>query len=183
MRSEQAISPVDVIEQVIGISGMLRSGLRSSIEIAFINQLPNPSPSIVIDSLDLHQALTNLIINARDAISATPQNKGQIIIRSYSNEFNTAQSTLCRACDEKIQGAYITISVSDTGIGMTTAQMTHLFKPLHGFKNAGLVIPMISEILHHHHAHLTIESTLGKGTVFYLHFPAAEAKKANALFQ
>lgn len=162
---------------------MLRSGLRSTIDIAFINQLPNPSPSIIIDSLDLHQALTNLIINARDAISATPQRKGQIIIRTVNNEFNAVQATQCHACNSKMQGTYITISVSDTGIGMTTAQIAHLFKPLYGYQNAGLVIPMISDILHHHHAHVTIESTLGKGTVFYLHFPATDAEKANALFQ
>jgi hypothetical protein len=81
-----------------------------------------------------------------------------------------------------MQGTYITISVSDTGIGMTTAQIAHLFKPLYGYQNAGLVIPMISDILHHHHAHVTLNQPLAKGQSFIFIFLQQTPKKQTRCF-
>ena len=178
VKPEHPISPANVINEVTSMGSMLRAGISSTIDIQFVNELPQTAPLILIDESELHQILTNLVINARDAIEASSQqeNKHQITIRAFVNPFSTDFPCKCNICGEPLKHTCVTISVSDTGVGMTSEQIARIFEPFYTSKEAGkgtgLGLPIISSILHNNYAHLTISSTLNVGSIFYLHFPA-----------
>jgi C4-dicarboxylate-specific signal transduction histidine kinase len=68
IKAESPILPSVVVEEVVKIGGMLRSGISATIDISFNNALTDASPLILIDPSELHQIMTNLMVNARDAI-------------------------------------------------------------------------------------------------------------------
>jgi CheY-like chemotaxis protein len=72
-------------------------------------------------------------------------------------------------------GNYIKISVHDTGIGIDPRYLTNIFDPYFTTKakGSGLGLATSYSIVKKHNGIITVESQLGKGTVFYIYLPAA----------
>ena len=119
-------------------------------------ELDGPLPTCG-DQLKLRQALTNLLDNA---ITYTP--KGGAIRLS-------ARAARGRAV----------IAVRDTGPGIETQHLPHLFEPFYrvdavrgdGSGHAGLGLALAAWIVQAHGGHLAVESRIGVGTVFTLTLP------------
>jgi two-component system cell cycle sensor histidine kinase/response regulator CckA len=111
--------------------------------------------------------LTNLIVNARDAISG----HGNIRIDARMIE----QSTQCAICMENAEGEFVEISVTDDGAGIEEDKIQKIFDAFFTTKEVGkgtgLGLLAVSNIIHNVGGHVTVESELGKGTVFKLLFP------------
>ncbi len=133
-------------------------------------------PQISGDSTQIHQALLNLCVNARDAMSgsgtltiAARQVAGESVRARYPN---AAFST------------YILLEVSDTGVGMDNETRLHIFEPFFTTKElgkgTGLGLSVVFGIMENHDGFIDVESDLGTGTKFYLYFPVKPlAAKAN----
>ena len=122
-------------------------------------------PPIRVDNNQLHQALLNLSLNARDAI----QGNGTISIEtSMTNRvsFNGSSGK---------NGEYICISVSDDGIGMEPDVMKKIYEPFFTTKDegtgSGLGLAMVKGIIENHRGFIEVESKPGKGTTFRLYLP------------
>jgi PAS domain S-box-containing protein len=130
-------------------------------------EIENPDLTIQIDSTDLTQLVTNLLINARDAME-----KGTIKIALKTVHQITRQ---CTACTKKISGDFIELSVSDNGTGISPDILSKIFDPFFTTKDVGkgtgLGLSVISGIVHNAHAHIVVDSIVGKGTTFRLLFP------------
>jgi signal transduction histidine kinase/ActR/RegA family two-component response regulator len=114
-------------------------------------------PAIVGNQGEISDALTNLILNAVDAM---PEG-GRITVRSRA------------AAGGKVQ-----LDVRDTGIGMDEAtrnRCLELFFTTKGVRGTGLGLAMVYGTVERHGGELQIESALGKGTNIRLTFPAAVA--------
>ena len=148
------------------IVGMVRVGLTDQF---YIDLELNESLSVVIADDDLHQVLTNLLVNARDAI----KEKGGIIrVKLAMVELERG---MCNACSSPIQGEFIELSVSDSGTGIEEETMTKIFDPFFTTKSVGegtgLGLSMVIGIVHRAGGHILVESEPGVRTTFRLLFP------------
>ncbi len=120
-------------------------------------------PLIKIDHDTMRSAIENLISNA---INAMPEG-GKITISTQLLENLTFANNGQQARD------YVLIEVSDTGIGIPTENLAHIFEP--GFTTSeggnGLGLTAVKKIIKDHDGHIEVESDPGTGTVFSLYIP------------
>ncbi len=127
-----------------------------------------PDPLLImsqIDALKFSRAIINLVENA---INYTPLN-GRITIRTG------------------IEASQVTVSITDSGIGIAEADLPHIFERFYradGARTAstggsGLGLPITKKIVEAHHGSISVVSTPGKGTTFLMKLPieAAEVEK------
>jgi signal transduction histidine kinase len=113
-------------------------------------------PSIMADPGQMHQVLTNLTVNAMQAM---PQG-GTMTIR-----------TQC-------QGKYVCLIVEDTGVGITAEQQSQIFLPFFTTKNAnegtGLGLAIVQSIVTAHNGQIQVESQVQVGSKFIVFLPRYE---------
>ncbi len=119
-------------------------------------------PAIATDRLRLHQILVNLLDNA---IKFT--------------ERGTVRLT-ARTIDRPDAGRFLQFAVSDTGVGMTPAEMSRLFEPFYRVRSAGpdwpagtgLGLAICDRLARRLGGDLDVQSTPGEGSTFTVSIPA-----------
>ncbi|HEX6239911.1 MAG TPA: ATP-binding protein, partial [Polyangiales bacterium] len=128
---------------------------------------------VVIDPSHLDQVITNLVVNARDAMP----DGGRIGIEI--DEVSLEAGYLHDGVSVT-PGQYIMIAVSDSGHGMDEATQTHIFEPFFTTKaqghGTGLGLATVHGIVRQARGHLWVYSELGQGTVFKVYLPHVEAE-------
>ncbi len=140
-----------------------RAAIPSSISL--INRSTTESLFIETNATKLHQALLNLLLNARDAL-----NDQGIIEVGITHEHH---SGVCSSCHENFDGDYIELFVKDNGTGITPGAIQNIFEPFFTTKKTkgnGMGLPMVHGIVHGSHGHIVIK-TSDHGTTFHLLFP------------
>jgi signal transduction histidine kinase/ActR/RegA family two-component response regulator len=127
---------------------------------------------------DLREALTNLLFNAVDAM---PQG-GTITIRtSVECRVSSVESTAAESSPVTRHPSPVTLSVSDTGVGMDEETRQRCLDPFFSTKSergTGLGLAMVYGTIQRHEGEIEIESALGQGTTMRLIFPLREAARA-----
>ena len=163
------LKTVDCVSLVNEVVDLLRPTLPSSINIE-IKFAENKVP-LQVDSVQLHQVLTNLIINAHHA---TGEYGTITLLISEPREV----SGKCCSCHKPFSGNYVEISIRDDGPGMSGAVLERIFEPFFTTKEvgkgSGMGLPMVHGILHSRGGHVIVESKEGEGTNFRLFFPPAQ---------
>jgi PAS domain S-box-containing protein len=175
-RSAMVEATVDVNILVSEIVLLLEKAAWQGVSIRV--DLDPASPKIVADSGQIHQALMNLCVNARDAL---PPEGGTIFLKTQS------RSTPSRT-DPKQEEEWVEISVRDTGSGIEPEVLPHIFEPFFTTKafgkGTGLGLSVTYGIAKAHGGEITVRSEPGRGSTFTLHFPKAgktlERKEARA---
>ena len=128
--------------------------------------------AIMADTTQIHQVLMNLCVNARDAMP----DGGTLTIQA-ENILLDPQFAECTA-DIK-PGAYMVLTVSDTGSGIPPEIMEKIWEPFFTMKpqgmGTGLGLSTVLNIVKAHGGFIRTESKPGKGTQFRIFLPAAEA--------
>lgn len=128
-------------------------------------------PAIVIDQGQLHQALLNLCVNARDAIMATDQGTGEITIRTDVVPGTDLQTLFPEAGPQK----YISIVVSDTGTGMGEKTIDRIFQPFFTTKDTGkgtgLGLSVVYGIVNSYRGFIDVQSKEDQYSTFILYLP------------
>ncbi len=148
--------------------------LRGSVPRNVQLELRSPDDDIAIEGnhTELQQCLLNLCLNG---LQAMPQ--GGTLTLSAQPAFVTEDFF---ASDESvIPGAYLKMVVADSGIGMSDAVRSNLFRPFFTTKAEGTGLGLLScrRIVTNHRGYLRVFSEAGKGTTFelYLPLPVADA--------
>jgi signal transduction histidine kinase len=134
--------------------------------------------TVLVDVPQLESALLNLCINARDAMP----DGGRITIGTANISVDRAQSDT----DNMPEGQYVSVSVSDTGTGMTEDVIAKAFDPFFTTKplgqGTGLGLSMIYGFAQQSGGQVRIHSEVGAGTTVCIYLPrhrgAAEADEA-----
>ncbi|RPJ63174.1 MAG: PAS domain S-box protein, partial [Dehalococcoidia bacterium] len=128
--------------------------------------------SAEIDTGQVSQVISNLVINAQHAMPAG----GTIQIKA-ENITLTKQQSLGSGLPLN-EGNYIRIAVTDHGSGISAEYLDRIFEPFFTTKQkgSGLGLATSFSIARNHGGHLSVESVLGSGTTFYLYLPASMEK-------
>ncbi len=164
----QSLRPMQVrVNKLITDFGrLLRRTLGEDIELNI--SVGKNTVTALVDPGQLESALLNLAINARDAM---PEG-GTLSIESRRLELGVDGST---ECPELNPGAYVMITVKDTGEGMTHETMTHAIEPFFTTKEvgkgSGLGLSMVYGFAQQSGGNLRMSSVLGAGTTMVLCLP------------
>jgi PAS domain S-box-containing protein len=135
---------------------MLRRVLGEDIQL--IVQLAPDLKTVRADPGQIEQVILNMVVNARDAMSSG----GQLLIETR----NAGQPP-----DD-----CVTISITDTGIGMDSQVLSRVFEPFFTTKEHGTGLGLATSygIIKENGGDLRVESTPGKGTTFHIELPVTE---------
>ena len=148
------------------LSGMLRRLLGGGVALEIT---PDPALwNVMADPGQLEQVIVNLAVNARDAMPTG----GRVTITTAN----------CRVGSESPEraggvrpGAYATLAVTDTGLGMDVATQARIFEPFFTTKDAGagsgLGLSAVYGIIEQSGGHITVESAPGRGSTFTVYLP------------
>jgi two-component system cell cycle sensor histidine kinase/response regulator CckA len=165
---KQVVQPqvVTTDSVVASLASLMRRLIGEDIELVL--RTTTEGACVKVDPGQLEQAVVNLVVNARDAM---PKG-GRVTLE-----------TACIDVTEPIlhphgfvrPGAWVVISVADTGCGMTPEVMSHLFEPFFTTKGpgkgTGLGLSTVYGIVKQSGGHVLVESTPAAGSVFRLYFP------------
>ncbi|MBN8481402.1 MAG: response regulator [Xanthomonadales bacterium] len=148
---------------------LLRGSVPRGVELRF----ERPGDDIVLDGnqTELQQCLLNLCLNA---LQAMPEG-GTLTLAA---EPATVGPEFFAEGESSTPGAYLKLSVRDTGIGMSDEVRSNLFRPFFTTKSDGTGLGLLScrRIVTNHGGYLRIVSTPGEGTTFELYFPLPGAE-------
>ena len=129
-------------------------------------------PQLLADPAELKQALVQLTTNAVEAQGEQP---GRITMRVTYRPWRHQELRELFGAPELFEGPYLTITVSDNGIGIDRAAMQHLFEPFFStkFPGRGLGLMNVLGFARGHGGGIKVESMPGHGSTFTLVLPEA----------
>jgi PAS domain S-box-containing protein len=128
---------------------------------------PNLLP-ILGSPVHLSKTIMNLVSNAAEAMN----NGGTI---SVSTQNRSVQGQL-KGFETIEEGEYVTLTVSDTGVGIAAADLEKIFEPFYtkkvmGRSGTGLGMAVVWGTVKDHKGYIDVDSSEGKGTAFTLYLP------------
>ena len=126
---------------------------------------------IKIDPSQIDQIITNLAVNARDAIEGV----GRLTIETGNVVID---EVYCRTHPGANPGKFVSLTVSDSGTGISRETLEHLFEPFYTTKpvgtGTGLGLATVYGIVKQNNGFVYVYSELGHGACFKIHFPKFE---------
>lgn len=163
-----AMRVVDVRQLLQELTALMRPVFPPGIDL---DSETDAGPVLVsADRGQLEQVLMNLVVNARDAMTA-----GTIRLRAEGADITAPTPT----SPPLPPGRYVLVAVSDEGCGMDEATIARVFEPFFTTKPAGqgtgLGLATSMQILLAHGGSMAIASEVGRGTTFTIYLPAADS--------
>ncbi len=170
---------LDLAEFIGDVFAILRRTLPENIHIAL--EVGAGRFIVEADPGRMQQVLTNLALNARDAMPAGGTLRVRLERLYLRPDTPPPLPEMARylenAGGRPANPAWICLSVTDTGIGMTDSVRARLFEPFFTTKEAGkgtgLGLAQVYGIIRQHDGHIGVETEVGKGTTFRIYLPAA----------
>ena len=151
---------MDLRVQLLGMEEMLQRSLRGDMEVKIT--FPDEPWPVDVDPGELELAILNICVNSRDAMP-----DGGTISISTRNGVDA-----------------VTLSITDTGVGMTKDVLARAFEPFFTTKDvgkgSGLGLAQVYGFVAQSNGEVSIESVPGKGTTVSLRFPRSENPVAEA---
>ncbi len=165
MLEKESVIPIDINKLIAELQRLLSGMFPKSIEIT--TDMHEGLPPIQGDVLQLEQALLNICLNSKDAMP----DGGRLDIRTFMTNITKGNVQY----HYLKPGKYVTILISDTGIGMDENTLTHIFEPFFTTKpvdkGTGLGLATVYSIIKAHHGYVTAESLPDKGSTFTIYLP------------
>ena len=161
----QSVSVNEVVRQALNLQ---KHAMPPRIQLEA--DLDSNDPTVAADPVQIGQVVTNLCINATEAIPGV----GRLTVR-------TRQLTLTAADVANkpglAAGPSVLIQVSDSGTGIDPAVLPRVFEPFFStkFQGRGLGLAAAYGIVKNHRGYIGVESAMGRGTSFSIFFPAISA--------
>jgi len=151
---------IDLNEEVKRVLSLIQYQINRN-QIWIMEHLQPDLPKLIANGPQIQQVLTNLLVNARDALSETDRPEKIIEV-----------TTMLRTDDGK---RHLVLSVRDNGTGIAPENLQKIFTPFYTSKEAtkgtGLGLSVSLGIAESHNGTIEVESVLGVGSTFSLILP------------
>ena len=166
-------APLDVNMALRDFSALIQPALGHRVVLDLA--LEEPGRRVRADPGQLDQVLMNLAMNARHAMPAG----GRLSLRS-------GHATLYRkqmhGQETVPPGRYVTVTLEDTGVGIPPEHLGRIFEPFYTTRRAeggsGLGLATAHGIIRQSGGFLTVQSEVGRGTIFCIYLPREDAPAA-----
>ncbi len=173
--ADRRVARLHTADAVAEALKLLRGGLASSIDLAYSGAAG--VADVLMDAGELQQVLTNLVVNARDAMDS----RGTVRI---DVAMTVESGTECPQCHSRLHGEWVDISVSDSGPGIDTELLERIFDPFFTTKpvgrGTGLGLSVVQGIMERNGGHVLVDSRPGEGCRFRLLLPPATGQAEEA---
>lgn len=169
---KQTVAPkvLDINAAIVHLLSLLERLLGERIELVW--KPGSELWSIKMDPVQFEQVLTNLCVNARDAM----QGEGKIIIESSNVEID---EDYCSFHAGFVPGRFVKLMVSDNGEGIDKEHLSLIFEPFYTTKETGvgtgLGLATVYGILKQNNCYINVYSEEGIGSTFTLYFPKQDS--------
>ena len=159
--SKPNVSPEAIDDVVENIARILETQAKEK-NVAIFREFSDNLPKVWIDREQMKQVFMNLILNAIQAM----REGGSISIATRSVTRTGADPV----------GQFVQVEIRDTGVGIPEDNLQHIFDPFFTSKDegSGLGLAVSHQIVQEHGGFVTVESTVGKGTAFFVHVPVGK---------
>lgn len=164
----------ELVQQVVELTSPCWRDIPQGqgIAIQIKTRFEDPLPRLYCNESELREAMTNIVLNAVDAM---PRG-GQMLISARS------VSVTAQAAQEKNKRTHIILEFADTGMGMDEATKQRCLEPFFSTKRqrggSGLGLAMVYGAMERHEGHIEVQSEVEKGTTIRLIFPVREPVSA-----
>ena len=173
--AEPEMRPVDLHDELRSVFSILSRSIDKRIKV--VAKLDASRHWCLGDASQLQSAFLNLLLNARDAMP-----KGGTIrveTRNISHGGGRPES----GPSDLTPGDYVSVTISDSGVGMSAEALNHIFEPFYTTKDVGaggggLGLAVVYGTLARHGGAVSVTSEEGKGSSFQLFLPVSRAPKA-----
>jgi len=169
---QQVLDPqlFDLSAAVTKMDKMLRRLIRA--DITFRTHLASDLGPVRADPGQIGQVIMNLVVNACDAMP----DGGTLTIETANVEVGAGHEQ-----DQvPAPGAYVVLTVSDTGLGMDATTRAHIFEPFFTTKErgkgTGLGLSTVYGIVQQSEGYVSLESEPGRGTTFKVYLPRIDSR-------
>lgn len=156
------LSRIDLNQELDTIASMLKSLLVEGIELR-CEFCDGPAP-IFADTGMIGQIVTNLAMNARDAMP-----------RGGALTLETRLQPADDSAGAVGANGFVRLRISDTGEGIDPVSLPRIFEPFFSTKEVGkgtgLGLATVYGLVNQHKGRISVDSKLGEGTTFTVHFP------------
>ena len=163
--SKPNVAPENVNDVVDNIARILEAQVKEK-GMSISREFSDSLPKVWIDREQMKQVFMNLILNAIQAM----KDGGSITLASRTVSRNGAEPS----------GEFVQVEIRDTGIGIPEENLQHIFDPFFTSKDegSGLGLAVSHQIVQEHGGFVTVESTVGRGTAFFVHVPVGKQIRA-----
>jgi two-component system, cell cycle sensor histidine kinase and response regulator CckA len=165
------IQPLDLSGLVKDMAQILRVSISKKATLSI--DASEKLPAVEADAAQIQQVVMNLIINASEALGDAAG-----IIKVNTGTVDAYHAYLADAfLDEGLlEGRYVYLEVTDTGVGMDRAARNKIFDPFFTTKGAGrgLGLSAVLGIVRSHKGAIRVDSEPGRGTTFTVLLPSSE---------
>ncbi|HXX58085.1 MAG TPA: ATP-binding protein, partial [Thermodesulfovibrionales bacterium] len=140
-----------LIEKTVSFIEAVSVQSKNNSDVKVLKTLSTDIPDVLIDPMQMQQAIMNVVLNAYDAMP----HGGLLTIKTARYDGSCA------------------MTVTDTGTGIDEKNLQKLFKPFHTTKQkgTGLGLPITKGIVERHGGTITVESKTGQGTTVTITLP------------
>jgi PAS domain S-box-containing protein len=149
------------------VEGLVRSSTEFSLRGSSVRPtfaIDSELWGVEVDEGQIAQVLTNLVLNARDAMNG----RGELKVHARNLDLRAARGVLQ-------PGRWVEIAVADHGVGIPRDKQDKIFEPYFTMKPQGVGLGLSSahSIVRRHGGELRLESEPDRGSTFYVYLPAA----------